>query len=137
VRTFGRNLSVSVVAGVALAGLGDIQGCARGDRVEIGSAAYSGPPIEVTAGAGQHMLVLTAPTGGWAFRMDRSRKDLGRTEVFVSAVRPDPAYMQTQALVRHELATEVPGAEKIVVYGRVLGHDQTEGAYGPVDVGGR
>ena len=53
--------------------------------------------------------------------------------MFVSATRPNPAYMQTQALVPLTVATGIPTDQKIAVYARILEHDQTSGDYRPVN----
>ena len=54
------------------------------------------------------------------------------TEVFATAKRPNPAYMQTQALVSHEVTTGIAADQAVTVYARVLEHDQSGGDYRPV-----
>jgi hypothetical protein len=127
------NLSVSAAALVAVAagGLG-ITGCASSDKVSIGPGSYEGPEIRRSVAAGKHTVVLTAPSGGWAFRLDETRPKLETTQVFVTAQRPNPAYMQAQALVQHEVTTGVATDQKISVYARVLDHDESSGPYRPV-----
>jgi len=107
-------------------------GCASGDRITIGTQLYDGPPIELTTTGQQQIVKLTAPTGGWTFRLDTTRPQLDHTEVFVTAVRPDPAFMQTQALVTHELATGIAPGRPVRVYGRTLAHTEETGEYRPV-----
>ena len=88
--------------------------------------------ITRSTAAGKHTLILTAPSGGWSFRVDRAERKLDSTRLFATARRPNPAYMQTQALVTHEVTTEVAADQPITVFARVLGHDEESGAYGPV-----
>ena len=124
------NLSVSAAALAAVAAMGvGIAGCASSDKVSIGSVSYEGPEIRGSQAAGKHTVVLTAPSGGWAFRLDETRPKLEATQVFVTAQRPNPAYMQTQALVQHEVTTGVAVDQKIKVFARVLDHDESSGPY--------
>ncbi len=127
------NLSLSAAGLLGIAGIAAILGgCASGDRVSISDSAYQGPEITRSTAAGKHTLILTAPSGGWSFRVDRAERKLDSTRLFATARRPNPAYMQTQALVTHEVTTEVAADQPITVFARVLGHDEESGAYGPV-----
>jgi hypothetical protein len=124
--------AVSTTLVIAL-GIGALPaGCASGDRIAIANQPYDGPPIELATASQQRIVKLTAPSGGWTFRLDTTRPRLDLTEVFVTAVRPDPAFMQTQALVTHELATGIAPDRPVRLYARVLAHDQEHGEYWPV-----
>src|SRR5262249_14283176 len=90
----------------------------------ISNQAYDGPPMTVEGSAGQHVVVMTAPTSGWGFGLDRTRREFGRIDVFVTATGPDPAVIQSQALVRHEVGSTVPTSNAIDVYARVLSHGE-------------
>jgi hypothetical protein len=57
---------------------------------------------------------------------------MGHTEVYATATKPNPAYMQTQALIPLTAATGISTEDKIVAYARILEHDQASGAYRPV-----
>jgi hypothetical protein len=109
-------VALAVAAAVGLASCGS-----AGPRVEGG--AYEGPRISLEDLGGRHILVLTAPTGGWGFGVDQVRQQFDHDEVYVTARRPNPAYMQTQALVRHEAATGVSADRSLRIYARVLRHD--------------
>jgi hypothetical protein len=61
--------------------------------------------------------------------LDQSRREFESTQVFMTVVQPNPAYMQTQALVTHEVATGVAADRPIAVYARVLRHDEEAGPY--------
>lgn len=91
------------------------------------STPYDGPPVAVEAAAAQHIVAVTAPTGGWSARFDRAIRRFGHTDLFITLTRPNPAFMSTQTLVRHEVATEVPPAEPVKVYIRILAHDEPPG----------
>jgi hypothetical protein len=109
-------LSLSTAAALPLLSLSP--GCASTAAPSIGSGAYAGPQITTDDTGPTHTLVLTAPTGGWAFALDQVRKEFDHEQVFVTVTRPDPAYMQTQALVRHEVGTGVPSDRPIQVFAR-------------------
>jgi hypothetical protein len=129
-RTRRSNLSLSAAALAALAAfVSSGAGCASSDRVSVGSGSYEGPQIRASAAAGKHTVILTAPSGGWAFRLDQTRPKLGATQVFVTAQKPNPAFMQTQALVDHEVTTGVATDQTIEVYARVLEHDQVSDSF--------
>ena len=107
-------------------------GCARSDKPSIASQPYEGPQIRRSEAAGKHTLILTAPSGGWSFTVDQTRRTLEHTEVFVTAKRPNPAYMTTQALVDHEVTTGIATDQPITPFARVLDHNQDSGPYRPL-----
>lgn len=117
-------LLLSITGGVSLLSWG----CSSSPRpIYTSGAAYDGPPVAITADAGQHVIVLTAPTSGWSLSLDCTRRALGRIEVFVTATRPDPSTMQAQARVRHEVGSSVPTNNPIDVYLRILNFGQVPG----------
>lgn len=106
-----------------------LSGCSGGGNgFEIAEQPYTGPEIALDSSGEQHQIVLTAPTGGWEFRLDRTLDALGAKEVFVSAVRPNPAYTHTQALTEHRVGTSVPTSTAVRLYARILDHDQDPGS---------
>jgi hypothetical protein len=70
------------------------------------------------------MVVLTAPTGGWAAQLDHTRRQLGGMDVFITARRPNPAFLHTQALVEHRIATSVPTTDNASLYLRIVEFNQ-------------
>lgn len=117
-------LPLSVGAGASL-----LQGCSRGGSgVRIADAPYAGPDIAIDASGAQYQVVLTAPTGGWEFRRDRIRDSLDGREIFVTAIRPNPAYMHTQALTEHRLGTSAPTTAPVRLFARLIDHDQDPGS---------
>jgi len=84
---------------------------------------YTGPPLDLKVVAGEHVVVLTAPTAGWTFSLDEIRPRMGGTNAFVTIRRPNPAYLVTQAQVEQNLGTGVSTAESIDVYARLLDYD--------------
>jgi hypothetical protein len=105
-----------------------LSGCASTAAPQVESGSYTGPGISDDTSGPTHTLVLTAPTGGWAFALDQVRKEFDHERIFVTVTRPDPAYMQTQALVRHEVGTGVPTDRPIKVFARIA---QAGGEKGP------
>ena len=95
-------------------------GCDRGKVINVSTDPYQGPPLSVQTRSGQHVVVLTAPTSGWQFTLDATRQIYQRTNVFVTLVRPNPAWIFTEAQVEQEAATAVDPAQSIQVYARVL-----------------
>jgi hypothetical protein len=88
-----------------------------------------------TSGA-QQFVVFTAPSGGWAVQLDRTRRELFSVEAFITARRPNPAFVHTQSLVEHRVATGVPSTTPLTVYLRLLPHGQEDGEpYIPVTAG--
>jgi hypothetical protein len=95
-------------------------GCDRGKVINISTDPYQGPPLSVQTRSGQHVVVLTAPTSGWQFTNDATRQVYQRTNVFVTLVRPNPAWIFTEAQVEQEAATAIDPARSIQVFARVL-----------------
>jgi len=82
------------------------------------------PPIALTQMNDRHVVVMRAPSGGWSLHVDKDeRTPLGR-RVFVTARRPDPAFMHTQALVDHNAITDVPVSTPVEIVARVLEHNE-------------
>jgi hypothetical protein len=96
--------------------------------------AYRGPPLALESTPPQHRVILTAPTGGWTFELDQTRRAFDHTDVFLTLVEPDPAYMHPQSQVRQEAGTGIEPAERIEVFARVLPHGAkpAKQAYNPV-----
>jgi hypothetical protein len=84
---------------------------------------YAGPEIALGEASGNHRLTLTAPSGGWTFKLDTVEEAYGHRRVLVTARRPNPAFMHTQALAEHNIRVPVPTGVPIRVYARVLDHD--------------
>jgi hypothetical protein len=81
---------------------------------------YEGPRIAADGWGTEHRIVLIAPTGGWSLALDHAREVDGHVQVFVSAVRPDPGLMVTQALERHEIKTDIDSRRPIEVFARIV-----------------
>lgn len=113
--------AVSLLIGVAIAPLA---GCGGRPVPTIGAGPYAGPPLTIDSGGPQHRAVLTAPSAGWTFTLDTTRRQLDHTDVFVTIVRPDPAFMYTQALVTQEAGTGVDSSRPIELYARALAHGE-------------
>jgi hypothetical protein len=85
------------------------------------------PPIRLdqTGGAGgRHLVVMQVPTGGWTVTIDRAEVTPDGRRIFVTARRPDPAFMHTQAFVELRALSEVPVDTRVEVVARVLDRHQ-------------
>ena len=80
----------------------------------------STPPVMIDAASGRHLVVMRVPTGGWTLTIDKSEIMPDGQRVFVTARRPDPAFMHTQAFVNLRALTQVPVETNIEVVARVL-----------------
>lgn len=110
----------------ALLALAMLSGCQNGPEIAKGDAnPYRGPDIRVDSSRDQHHIVMTAPTGGWAIARDIARQDANGFEVFVTITRPNPRFVQTQAITEQRLATGVSSREAMTVYARQVEFDET------------
>lgn len=80
----------------------------------------STPPIMLDTASGRHLVVMRVPTGGWTLIVDKAEIIPDGQRVFVTARRPDPAFMHTQAFVNLRALTQVPAETKVEVVARVL-----------------
>lgn len=78
------------------------------------------PPIAVDAASTRHLIVMRVPTGGWTLSVDKDEVIPDGRRVYVTARRPDPAFMHTQAFVNLRALTDVPVTTDIEVVARVL-----------------
>ncbi len=120
-----------LAAGVMLA-CGVVSGCrgsgsGRAPPKAI-SASYDGPPVEVESSGPQHVVVFQAPSAGWSFTMDRSEPARRTTDVFLTATRPNPAFMHAQQVVPLRAGTGVPADKPVDVYVRVLDFGRAGGS---------
>ena len=82
------------------------------------------PPIRLSQTGGRHLVIMQAPTGGWTFTIDRAEITSEGRRLFVTARRPDPAFMHTQAFVELRALSEVPVDTSVEVVARVLDRHQ-------------
>jgi hypothetical protein len=78
------------------------------------------PPIAAEAANDRHLIVMRVPTGGWTLSVDKDEVIPAGRRVYVTARRPDPAFMHTQAFVNLRALTDVPVSTDIEVVARVL-----------------
>lgn len=111
-----------------------LSGCQSGPEIARGDAnPYRGPDLRVDSSRDQHQIIMTAPTGGWAITRDLARQDANGFEVFVTITRPNPRFVQTQAITEQRLATGVSSREPMTVYARQVEFDESPaGPYGRV-----
>lgn len=109
----------ALIAGPALA----LPACSIlpwGNRTVVTDTDPSIPSIRLDRASGRHLVVMHVPTGGWTFTVDKAEVMPEGRRVFVTARRPDPAFMHTQAFVELRALTDVPVDTPIEVVARVL-----------------
>ncbi len=97
------------------------------NKVSITAPDPAVPPIRLdqTGGAGgRHLLIMQVPTGGWTFTIDKAEVTPEGRRIFVTARRPDPAFMHTQAFVELRALSEVPADTPVEIVARVLDRHQ-------------
>ncbi|TVS06301.1 MAG: hypothetical protein EA423_05775 [Phycisphaerales bacterium] len=115
----------ALLAGALLSGA-FLAGCHSGPVIaDRDSDPYRGPDLRVDSSRDQHQIVMTAPTGGWAITRDLARQDASGFEVFVTITRPNPRFVQTQAITEQRLATGVSSREAMTVYARQVEFDES------------
>ena len=91
-----------------------------GSRTVITDPDPAMPEIRLDRASGRHLVVMHAPTGGWTFGVDKSEVIPDGRRVYLTARRPDPAFMHTQAFVELRALTEVPVETEVELVARVL-----------------
>jgi hypothetical protein len=92
------------------------------DREMITDPSPDMPPIKLETTNGKHLIVMRVPTGGWNLTLDKTEVTPDGRRAFVTARRPDPAFMHTQAFVNLRVLTDVPADTPVEVVARVLDH---------------
>lgn len=113
----------ALLAGALLSGA-FLAGCHSGPEI-ADNDPYRGPDLRVDSSRDQHQIVMTAPTGGWTITRELARQDASGFEVFVTITRPNPRFVQTQAITEQRLATGVSSREAMTVYARQVEFDET------------
>jgi len=81
---------------------------------------------------GDHVVVVTTPSGGWRVEQDDSYATDGKVEIFLTAFKPRGMY--SQVLTPHRIQTDLDATKPIDVNLRVLERTVAEptGPYKPV-----
>lgn len=95
-------------------------GCSTpsGIRIELGQP-FVAMPARVETMGDEHLVIFTAPSGGWQARFDTERPMFDGREVFITITSPDPDRAHTQALVELRVLTPISIGTSIDVYARV------------------
>lgn len=123
-----RVLGVGLGVGLALALAGGMLPACRAvrppwrDREAIIDTLPGIPPMTLDAMSGRHLVVMRAPTGGWTLHIDKDELRPDGRRVYLTARRPDPAFVHTQALVDLRALTDVPADTPVKLVARVLDH---------------
>ncbi len=108
-----------VVAALSIGACG-----AKGPRVDA-ATIYTGPEARMEATDRSHVVVFSAPTGGWRVNLEGHEDKFDVRRAFITLRRPAPDRMVTQAIVEHHIDTAVPLAQNVEVYARVLEEEAT------------
>ncbi len=110
-------------AGVSIALVAPLASCGGGASIDKDTnSPYQGPEISIDSAGPQHIILVQAPSAGWTVVFDQTRPALGTTEVFVSLIRPNPAFQHAQAVVEQRLGSTVASNSRINVFARVCDH---------------
>jgi hypothetical protein len=114
-------LCIGLWGALSAAAVGAICGCRSGTRPPPKTVTpYAGPVVEVDSSGAQHMAVLRAPSAGWAFTLDRTEPSPNGVEVFVTATRPNPAFMHAQVECLLRAGAGVGSSRPIGVFVRIV-----------------
>jgi hypothetical protein len=119
--------SSSIILAGGLLFLSAAPGGCGSEKLALSNVPYDGPPIRVDSAGPQHIVIVSTPSGGWAVQLDQTRQEFERTDVFITARRPNPALLQTQAALDHFVATTVPSQRAASIYLRVLDYKRDSG----------
>ena len=108
--------------------------CSPEKTPNVQKNAYGGPAIALDSTGPQHHVILTAPTAGWSFTLDETRRELYDTQAYFTARRPNPAFMHAQVRVTLEVATPIDASRPIYIFARVVSFDEMDSSepYSPV-----
>lgn len=111
-----------ILIGLIAATASLLPGCAGGRRAEprASPVPYAGPDIRLDSTGSQHVAVLHAPSAGWSFALDAVEPRSAGTDAFVTATRPDPAFMHAQVVTPLSVGTGVASNKPITLLVRVL-----------------
>jgi hypothetical protein len=89
-----------------------------------GAENGSTPTVALEPGDQRHIIVVTAPTGGWSLRWEKRVVRDGTVEEYLTAFRPDPEFAHVQALTPHRMNSNAPLTSPIKVFIRIADHEQ-------------
>lgn len=95
-------------------------GCRSTAEPEVIEGPWDGPAMRVEQDARQRRVVMEAPTPGWQLTLDQVRKRFERSDVYVTARRPDPTMAYPQVIVELAAGTGVSPGEAVRVHARVV-----------------
>lgn len=108
-------------------------GCAARNPVPVvGRLPYSGPELAVDRSGPTALIVMQAPTPGWAITFDHMGEAFQERSVFVTLTPPDPSFAYAQVIVEQRLATSVARDVTVRLFARVerpQGQERADGPY--------
>lgn len=84
----------------------------------------SNPTVAIEPGDQRHIIVVTAPTGGWSLRWEKRVVRDGTVEEYLTVRRPDPEFAHVQAVTPHRINSNAPLSGPLKVFVRIVDHGQ-------------
>ena len=112
-----RNTALLILSGVLLAStmIGGCRALKKDKRAEsMVQRLKDAPPIRTDTLGDNHMLVMQAPNPGWSYKLDRDDRDRDGWVVWITILKPDPAYMYPQRIVEKRLQREASRSQKLL-----------------------
>ena len=82
------------------------------------------PTVSIEPGYERHVIVVTAPTGGWSLRWEKRVVRDGTVEEYLTIRRPNPEIYHVQAVTPHRINSNAPLSGPVKVFTRVVDHGQ-------------
>jgi len=82
------------------------------------------PTVSIEPGYERHVIVVTAPTGGWSLRWEKRVVRDETVEEYLTIRRPNPEIYHVQAVTPHRINSNAPLSGPIKVFIRVVDHGQ-------------
>ncbi len=122
-------MRIATLTLIALAaGASFLSGCGTSQRSGLADpTALTLTGIRLDSSGDSHIIVFTAPSGGWSLSADGMAGSLGKAGVNVTLRRPNPAFLHPQMLTEHRIATEIDSSTRLSVWARILEHDEPAG----------
>lgn len=116
---------LALAAGV-IGALSAAVGCGGGPEMpRVAEGIYAGPVLSVDSSGRHHVVVMEAPTPGWAITLDRDLEVREYRQAFVTVTRPNPALVHPQVIVKQNLLTSVESRYPVRVFARLLDYQST------------
>jgi hypothetical protein len=101
-----------------------LPGCVSRTIPEVAEGSHVGPPLLLDATGVNYMVVLQAPSAGYALTIDRVLERTGGSDIFATVRTPDPKYVHAQVIVTQRATVPLASSARARLCARVLGADE-------------